>query len=409
MVSWGSATGCGADRRWLREAHAPAAVAALALMGLACVPTPRGHIGQPNGRQSATEARTAVEDRHTCALDIGQGVKIEFVEIPAGSFVMGVDDPSRPQDGPCHVVHVPRSFYMSKYEVTQEQWTAVMGHNPSRFRGDPRLPVESVSWLECQEFCEKLSRQAGGVVQLPLESEWEYACRAGTVTPFSFGESLSLGQARFSPQTESRPEGGIGADQGTAPVGSLAPNHWGLHDMHGNVEEWCIDRLTVYTQHVTATLPSIRQWRLEDRATRGGCWWMGPDDCRSDRRRMRPADARDDSLGFRVVMDGDVGARRQAATAPATDLYDVLGHEPETHTLHFQTGRLSTTQPACKLKGLTIELVRYDPEAKVAVVRISGEDGVLAAEEGRYFGSDKSLRLDKVSPDGIEIKATWCD
>jgi formylglycine-generating enzyme required for sulfatase activity len=129
---------------------------------------------------------------------------------------------------------------MGKYEVTQAQYRAVMGTNPSSSKGD-NLPVEYISWNDAQEFCRKLSQITGREYRLPSEAEWEYACRAGTTTEFAFGDSLSSDQANFDGD---RPYGGApeGIDRReTTPVGSFQPNGFGLYDMHGNVSEWCED------------------------------------------------------------------------------------------------------------------------------------------------------------------------
>jgi formylglycine-generating enzyme required for sulfatase activity len=170
------------------------------------------------------------------------GVKLEMVEIPAGSFCMGSppsDTKGYPDERPQHRVTM-QSFYMGKYEVTQDQWYAVMGANPSRFKGD-NLPVENISWKGAVEFCRKLSQMTGKVYRLPSEAEWEYAARAGTTTPFAFGSSLSSSQANFD---GNYPYGGapkgVYREQTTA-VGSFSPNNFGLYDMHGNVYEWCQD------------------------------------------------------------------------------------------------------------------------------------------------------------------------
>lgn len=171
------------------------------------------------------------------------GVKLVMVEIPAGSFCMG-SPPSEvgrfEDEGPQHRVTV-QGFWMGKYEVTQEQWQAVMGVNPSEFIGD-NLPVENISWMDAVEFCRKLSQMTGRKYRLPSEAEWEYAARAGTTTPFAFGASLSSGQANFD---GNYPYGGAPKRlyrQQPISVDSFSPNNFGLHNMHGNVWEWCQDR-----------------------------------------------------------------------------------------------------------------------------------------------------------------------
>ena len=140
---------------------------------------------------------------------------------------------------PQHRVEIA-PFYMGRYPVTQAQYQAVMGENPSRFKGENN-PVERVSWHKAKEFCQKLSKQTGKTYQLPSEAQWEYACRAGTTTPFYFGETISTEQANYNGNyTYGNGKRGINRGQ-TTPVGSFPPNAFGLYDMHGNVWEWCED------------------------------------------------------------------------------------------------------------------------------------------------------------------------
>ena len=143
------------------------------------------------------------------------------------------------REGPQHYVDVPE-FWMGKYVVTQEQWQAIMGNNPSRFEGKNR-PVERVSWNNATKFCEKLSKKTGRDYRLPSEAEWEYACRAGTTTPFYFGETITeeLANYRASETYADEPKGKY--REQTTPVGQFPPNAFGLYDMHGNVWEFCQD------------------------------------------------------------------------------------------------------------------------------------------------------------------------
>jgi formylglycine-generating enzyme required for sulfatase activity len=215
---------------------------------------------------------------------------IEMVEIPGGTFLMGsreVDEHSFCDEYPQHEVAVS-AFAMGKYPVNQAQYEAVMGHNPSRFRGRNR-PVENVSWNEAVEFCQKLSQQSGKDYRLPSEAEWEYACRAGTTTPYYFGESLAKNQANF---------------EGYRPtlVGCYAPNDFGLYDMHGNVWEWCLDHCH-YNYQGAPTDGSA--WTTEGnsnlRLLRGGSWYSSWWDCRSACRLRYGTDFQSCLIGFRVA------------------------------------------------------------------------------------------------------------
>jgi formylglycine-generating enzyme required for sulfatase activity len=162
-------------------------------------------------------------------IDLGKGVKLEMVLIPAGKFMMGspASQIGRKSDETQYEVTLTKPFYMGKYEVTQEQWQAVMGDNPSLAKG-AKLPVNKLSWNDCQQFINKLNAKSNGGYRLPTEAEWEYACRAGTITAYSYGDSLTKSDASI--------EGGS-----IKLVGSYTPNAFGLYDLHGNVWEWCED------------------------------------------------------------------------------------------------------------------------------------------------------------------------
>ncbi len=244
--------------------------------------------------------------------DLGNGVTIEMVEIPAGTFTIGSPDNEKDRssdEGPQHQVAVQK-FYMSRYEVTQAQWRAVaalpkdytnLNPNPSRFKGDDK-PVEQVSWWEAMEFCTRVSQKTGATYRLPTEAEWEYACRAGTTTAFAFGETITAEIVNYDGNYPyaSAPKGVY--REGTVDVGSLGvANGFGLYDMHGNVWEWCMDRFSEnYYRESTRDDPT-GPGTGSGRVLRGGGWGSGAQYCRSADRGGNAPTYRGGYLGFRLV------------------------------------------------------------------------------------------------------------
>lgn len=226
--------------------------------------------------------------------------------IPPGQFVMGspVEETDRDLDeGPQTEVTLTHGFWMGVCEVTQAEYKAVMETNPSRFLGDPQLPVERVSWREAMDYCARLNQRhaadgtlpRGYLYRLPTEAEWEYACRAGTTSRFNFGDDpnglLLPGYAWFGDNSDSAPH----------PVGTKTANAWGLHDLHGNVLEWCLDA-------ATGSLPGgrVTDYRAPEsgslRIARGGSWLYGAKACRSANRDSYGETTRCSDVGFRVVL-----------------------------------------------------------------------------------------------------------
>lgn len=239
------------------------------------------------------------------------GLTMEFVRIPAGSFNMG--SPSSEKDrvyneGPVHEVRITRPFYMGKYEVTQAQWKAVMGTTVSQQRDKsviplnlkgkgPKHPIYYVSWEEAVEFCKRL----GDDFRLPTEAEWEYACRAGTQTRFNYGDDPNHSEldeyAWFYDNSHNT----------THPVGQKKPNAWGLYDMYGNVSEWCSDWFTFIDGYKNAgsvdpTGPSST--KSSSHVHRGGSWLEKPNECRSAYRSSFQDSGALDLIGFRIVYTG---------------------------------------------------------------------------------------------------------
>ena len=241
-------------------------------------------------------------------------IALQMVRVPGGSFVMGSpeDELERDNDeGPLHEVTVP-PFFMSRYPVTQAQWQAVaalpqeereLKPDPSTFKGDNR-PVENVSWYDAMEFCQRLVTHTGRPYRLPSEAEWEYACRAGTTTPFYFGRTLTTELANYDgnytyadgPEGEYREETMVVDQFGIA-------NAFGLCDMHGNVWEWCADH---FHSNYEGAPRDGSAWLDEEKSDsnyvlRGGSWLNNPRYCRSAiRDNDSPVNA-NDLIGLRLV------------------------------------------------------------------------------------------------------------
>ena len=238
----------------------------------------------------------------------------KLVLIRPGRFDMGspASEAERKMNEPQHTVILTKHFYMGAYEVTQAEWKTVMGSNPSYFKGD-KLPVEMVSWIDCQAFFRKLTERdrkakripVGWAYRLPTESEREYACRAGTTTPFHYGHSLDSSQANIKGDGPyGKGKKGVNREK-TMPVGSFKPNAWGLYDMHGNVYEWCHDYWGVYPTG-TVTDPVRTNVHIR-RIYRGGAWRFPATTARSAKRSQRDPAKVFDFMGFRYVLAEGAG------------------------------------------------------------------------------------------------------
>ena len=238
--------------------------------------------------------------------NLKNSIGMEFVPLPGGKFQMGSpgNEPDRIDTETSHTVTLTQAFRMAAHEVTQEQYEKVMGKNPSHFRG-ARLPVEQVNHADALQFCRSLSdlpaeKAAGRKYRLPSEAEWEYACRAGTATPFHFGAALNGTQANCNGEFP------YGSDRKgpflakTSPVGSYPPNAWGLHDMHGNVWEWCADWYGPLQEAGSEDPPGGFQG--VSRVLRGGSWSNHGKNCRAADRYGYDPVLRRNYLGFRVVL-----------------------------------------------------------------------------------------------------------
>jgi formylglycine-generating enzyme required for sulfatase activity len=238
--------------------------------------------------------------------EITNSIGMKLVLIPKGTFMMGSpeSEEGRQKDETQHEVTISKDYYLGVTEVTQGQYEKVMGTNPSWFQksrvqgsDNSRYPVDNVSWEDAIEFCKKLSdfeeeKKAGRVYRLPTEAEWEYACRAGSKTAFSFGESSnSLGDyAWFDGNSNGQ----------THPVGEKKANAWGLYDMNGNVEEWCSDWFGEYPKGAVSDPVGPREGSF--RVIRGGGWDLEAPFCRSAYRRRLDPSLRRYYIGFRVAL-----------------------------------------------------------------------------------------------------------
>ena len=234
--------------------------------------------------------------------DLGNGVTLDMVSIPGGSFIMGApqdEEKSRDYERPQHKVNI-QSFLMGKFQVTQEQYEAITGKNPSHFKGENR-PVETVSWNNAIEFCTKLSKLTGKQYRLPSEAEWEYACRAGTTTPFYFGETITTDLVNYNGKyTYANAPKGKFREQ-TTDVGSFPANLFGLYDMHGNVWEWCVDDSYDNYQAAPTDGSAWVNNKNSFKVLRGGSWLDNPDYCRSASRSLFNSGLIVICYGFRVV------------------------------------------------------------------------------------------------------------
>ncbi|MEH2226729.1 caspase, EACC1-associated type [Nostoc sp.] len=246
------------------------------------------------------------------AENLGNDVVLEMVAIPGGKFLMGSpeNEPERSDyESPQHTVTV-QPFFMGKFPVTQSQWAVVaalkkvsidLNPEPSNFKGNNR-PVEGVSWDDAIEFCARLSNKTGKTYRLPSEAEWEYACRAGTTTPFYFGETITTELANYNGNYIY----GAGAKgeyrEQTTDVGKFSPNPFGLFDMHGSILEWCQD---AWHENYNGAPADGSVWisdNADDRLLRGGSWYYAPRYCRSAYRFRNARGGWDYDVGFRVVV-----------------------------------------------------------------------------------------------------------
>ncbi|MDD3587435.1 MAG: formylglycine-generating enzyme family protein, partial [Thermoguttaceae bacterium] len=288
-------------KRSLKESPSPSVSTMASTSNREALPVPDRRTSPEPGSTTTTsklgEGQTAGEKK---TLNI-KGIDYTFCWCPAGSFTMGSPETEkgRSRSETQHEVTLSRGFWLLESEVTQEMWESVMGNNPSSFKG-AKLPVEKVSWEESKKFCEELSTLSGESMRLPSEAQWEYACRAGTSSPYSFGGALNGDKANCN---GNYPYGTT--EEGkylkrTREMKSYSPNAWGLYDMHGNVWEWCQDWYGDYP-NLSVTDPT-GQDSGSSRVLRGGGWSDDAGDCRSAYRDGNDPGYRRIVLGFRLAL-----------------------------------------------------------------------------------------------------------
>lgn len=249
------------------------------------------------------------------------GVRQRMRWIEPGAFWMGApeDEEGRSvREGPRHEVRISQGFWLADTACTQALWQALMGNNPSRFDSDPQNPVEHVSWRDVQGFLQALAQALQAPVALPTEAEWEYACRAGSWTPFSWGDSIATDQMNYDGNHPIRGSAAGAYRKRTVPVKALPANAWGLYQMHGNVWEWCADGLREYPSAQDLAVDPEGPRDGAQFAVRGGSWFDGAWGARSAFRYAYVRASRYGYLGFRFAL-------RSTSSGTAAELLDSRG------------------------------------------------------------------------------------
>lgn len=353
---------------------------------------------------SAAMAAAPVERSAT----IAEGVTMDFVEVPAGRFQMGspVNEVGRAADeGPVHEVTISRPFLLGKFEVTQAQWCAVMGNNPSTFQDfatSPSHPVEGVSWLDAQDFLGKLNARGAGRFRLPTEAEWEYAARAGTATRFPWGDDREYRELPRHAWFYSRAEGR------SHPVGGKQASPWGLYDLHGGVWEWCEDWFGPYPAEAVTDPRGPAQGT--HRCIRGGSWFNEPEALRSANRHRHPPDSRQTNLGLRLVWEpnGATAAKPRRTDGSVPYGYRAMRDErtePWHVTLPGHQGLLAGEHPRLLFRRSDLPSLRAKaatPEGRAILQRLrlllDGADGEqmttrFSAAATAYSGQEEAPPL----------------
>ncbi len=243
--------------------------------------------------------------------NLGSGISLKMVRVPGGKFTMGAADGEKEaneNEYPQQTLILPE-FWMGQYVITQAQWRAAMGPKVINAKQTayisnrvkkPLQPIENIFWTDAVDFCQKLSRQTRRDYRLPSNAQWEYACRAGAITPFHFGDTLTPTLANYNGNyTYDQGPKGIYREQ-TTEVGCFPPNAFGLYDMHGNVWEWCLDGWQSFEAGGSSE-QAVQRLSGQKKSLRGGSWFYLPTNCRSAYHLTYPFHNRTDDIGFRVV------------------------------------------------------------------------------------------------------------
>jgi formylglycine-generating enzyme required for sulfatase activity len=250
-----------------------------------------------------TEEKLVISGRTSSRTDPLDFFESSFVLIAPGTFLMGSPEyeTGRSSDEIIHEVTLTKGFCMQKTPVTQGQWKTVMGNNPASFSdGGNDFPVENISWNDCQEFIKRLNARKDGIYRLPTEAEWEYACRAESVTPFCTGEISEL-YCVHDPLLSAVGWYCGNSGRKSRPVAQKNPNAWGFYDMHGNVSEWCQDWYGNYGSDPQTDPQGPGSG--SGKVIRGGSWFGNAKNCRSASRFYRPPDSRSEFIGFRLARE----------------------------------------------------------------------------------------------------------
>lgn len=306
-------------RSWMRRGALASVVVGLLCLSIYALLNDRGRPGQPSELDSKEKKTLLPNSANSEAGIFGSSHRVkgardlEMIWVKPGTFMMGSppNEKGRGKNEKLHKVTLSRGFYLGKYEVTQAQYFAVTGSNPSNFSSTREKPLETLNWIGAENFCKKLMKleqdsgrlPANWHFALPTEAEWEYACRAGTNTVYSWGNSIEKSNANYG-----KSEGS------TSPVGTYSPNPWGFHDMHGNVMEWTADWMHPYPEHpvIDPKSPSSGSRRLKNfegegefRIARGGGWSNIPQLTRAAKR-FHPGHAtehlKSNYIGFRLAL-----------------------------------------------------------------------------------------------------------